>query len=209
MMSSFDSALMRLGVNVPVGTTNVSLDVALDRCRAAEAQLDAARAAARAAARRGGKSTSALFSKSQYVLRDSAVRWCDEARREGHLAGAEWLADKLERAHRPESEKMKDPFYRLAQGMLRRGVAGREVGVGDARLSEVDQIQADIRKRAEVDLSSNAAIGAPTKHGELADAILKAGARAKSPTDADPEPPMNALSREILRQGRRRRNEEP
>lgn len=150
------------GLQFPhIGSTNVSLDAALDRCRSAEAALDSAREIARAAARRAGKGTSALFAKSSYVLRDSAIKWCDEARSEGSIAGAERLATAFERAFRPESEKRKDPFYNLAQAMVRRGVAGRDIG--DAPVDPVEARQAEIRASRRVDLSANRAIGAPTE----------------------------------------------
>jgi hypothetical protein len=196
-----DKLRVRLGlINAP------SLELLRQRMTQAETTLEATRAAMRTAADAGGIKRGGLFEGSKFVLRTAGERWAVEAEKRGHLLGAEWMADKLERAHRPESEKMKDPFYRLAQGMLRRGVAGRDIG--DTGLSEVGAIQARILKDREPDLSGNAAIGAATTSEALAEQILAAGKRARSPTDSDPEPEMNALSRAIVESGRKRRQED-
>jgi vacuolar-type H+-ATPase subunit H len=209
-MASFEHIAQRLvSVSVPsIGSLKPqTLDAALARVARAERELQDARAEARRLGRAAGKKLSALFEDSIFVKRSSAEAWCDEARAEAHLDGANWLADKLERAHRPESEKRKDPFYQLAARMVHKGQLGLDLT--DKPVSEIDAIQARILKSREVDLSSNAAINAPTEHGKLAEAILAAGKRARSPTDSDPPGATNALSQEILRQGRRRRGLEP
>jgi hypothetical protein len=70
-----------------IGSVDVSLAVALDRIASAEAALENARSIARQAAKREGKSCSGLFAKSIFILRDTATRWCDEAREEGRCEG--------------------------------------------------------------------------------------------------------------------------
>lgn len=195
-----------------IGSANVSLAVALDRCRSAEASLDSAREAARAAARREGKGTGALFSKSRYVARDSATRWCDESRHEGFDAGFQMCCKHFEKAFNRDPN---DPTNIMADALARHGFfkkggpASQLIGGGAARLSEVDAIQARILKSREVDLSSNALIGAPTTSAELVSAIHAAAAKARTRTGGHPDdkPPMNALSEAIVEAGKKRRGD--
>lgn len=207
---SLEALMARFGSDPAIssiGSNNVSLAAALDRCRSAEAALDSARENARAAARREGKGTGALFAKSKYILRESGTKWADEARHEGFDAGFEMACKHFGRALRPQAEKAKDPFHNLARGMVGKGP---RVDRTDPPVSEVDRIQAAILKSREIDLSSNALIDAPVEHGALAEAIHEAAAKARTPTGqhSDDAAPMNALSAEILKQGRRRRGEE-
>jgi hypothetical protein len=91
-MGTFDQLAARLQrgfVTSSIGTTEVSLAVALDRFRAAEESLDNAREAARQAARREGKKTSGLFAGGLFVSRANMEKMVDEARAEGDSAGFE------------------------------------------------------------------------------------------------------------------------
>ena len=210
-MASFEQIAQRLapGPSVPSigGSKPQTLEQALQRVARAERELQDARAEARRLGRAAGKKLNTLFENSVFVKRSSAEEWCDEARAEAHLAGVEWMAEKLERAFRPESEKRKDPFYRLAAGMVRKGQLGLDLT--DKPVSEIDAIQQRILKSREPDLSGNSALGVATTPELLAEQILAAGARARLPTSSDPPRDTNALSEAVLRAGRRRRNEEP
>ena len=204
-MASFDEIAARLrGTSVPsIGSARATtLEAALARVARAERELQDARAEARRLGRATGKKLSALFEDSLFVKRASAEEWIDEA----HSAGFERACRHFERALRPQSEKERDPFYRIAAGLVRKGLARADLT--DESVSEIDQIQANILKSREVDLSANAQLGAATTPDALANQILEAGKRARSATDADPERPMNALSRAILESGRKRRGED-
>ncbi len=195
-------------LRVKLGLINApSLELLRQRMAKAEDALEAARAAMRAAADAAGIARGGLFEGSKFVLRTSGERWANEARAEGHREGHEWLAGKLEAARDPNRER---PFRLAGLALARAQREGREFGVGmrersGAPVNEVDTIQAQILKSREVDLSSNRQIGAPTTPEKLSAAILAAGAKARSATDADPPGATNALAQEILRQGRRRR----
>ena len=208
-MASFDEIAARLrGTSVPlIGSARATtLDAALARVARAERELQDARAEARRLGRAAGKKLSSLFEDSIFVKRSSAEAWSDEARSEGF----ERACGYFERALRPQSEKERDPFYRLAAGLVRRGLGHLNPPTGDARInamSEVDQIQQRILKSRETDFS-NQMPGAPKEPGKLADAILAAGKRARSPTDADPPREMNALSAAIVAAGKKRRQED-
>lgn len=206
LMSRLNAAT---GVQFPsIGTTNVSLPAALDRVASAEAAVDSAREIARAAARAAGKRTGGLFASSKYILRESGIKWSDEARHEGFDAGFKMCCKHFKMAFRPESEKLKDPLYRAFATRL--APEGRpRLGLTDAPINEVDAIQARILADRQVDLSRNG----PGRDNpvDLAASIHKAAARAKSPTSSDPARPMDALAQKIIDSGKKahRRSDDP
>jgi hypothetical protein len=185
-----------------VGTTNVPLAVALDRVAAAERSLEAARTAARDAARREGKRTSGIFSDGAFIPRATALAWCDSARKEGADSAAYDIADALKN---PDRRFAKLDTAALAAGLRLFQQRGQH---STAPVSEVERVQAEILAARQPDLSGNRKLGAPDNPVDLAAAIHKAAARAKSPTGtADPPPEGNALSRAIVEAGRKRRME--
>jgi hypothetical protein len=206
-MVSFEHIAQRLAPSASVpsigGSKAATLEQALQRVARAERELHDARAEARRLGRAAGKKLNTLFEDSTFVRRSSSESWLEETRSEAYTAGFEKACYFFERALRPQSEKERDPFYRIAAGMVRKGRQGLDLT--DKPVSEIDAIQARIRKDREVDLSSNAALGAATTPDALANQILEAGKRARSATDRDPEPEMNALSRAIVKSGRKRR----
>ena len=211
-MASFEHIAQRLVTSVPSigGSKPQTLEAALARVARAETELATARAEARRLGRAEGKKLSSLFEESLFVKRSSMEAFCEEARREGYSAGIAWQVGAFERAVSGDG-----PFHMAGLALVRAHREGREFGTLRARdagapgMSEVDAIQARILKSRETDFS-NQMEGAPTESGKIAEAVLKAGAKARTPTGAhkDDAAPMNALSAEILRQGRRRRGEE-
>jgi hypothetical protein len=187
-------------LRIKLGLLNApSLELLRQRMTSVEAELDLARAAMRQVADRAGIKRGGLFEGSRFIERTSGERWAAEARAEGVRHGRDHAFGLFARAGTSE-------FAHIA-AVLPKWKSGGRSGAAVA-VDEVAEIQEQIRKDREPDLSSNRQIGAPDNPVELAAAIHKAAARARSATDADPPRETNALSAEILKQGRRRRGEE-
>ena len=123
---------------------------------------------------------------------------------EAYTAGFEKACYYFERALRPQSEKERDPFYRIAAGLVRKGLP--RLDPTDEPVSEIDQIQEQIRAAQRPD-RGNRLINAPDNPTALSEAIHAAAEKARTPTGRhkDDTAPMKSLSAEILKQGRRRR----
>jgi hypothetical protein len=221
-MVSFEHIAQRLapGPSVPSigGSKAQTLDAALARVARAERELQDARSEARRLGRLAGKKLSTLFEDSIFVKRSSAEEWMEES----HSAGYDQACEHFRKSFRPTNEK---PFVHIAKRMVgetalppryrwndeRMGIAPSPPRHADPEPppSAADLVQEQIRAARQPDLSSNTQIGAATSPDKLADQILSAAKRAKSPTDADPPRATNPLSEEILKQGRRRRGELP
>jgi hypothetical protein len=106
------------------GTSLASALVAVDR---AEAVLAGARALAKAAAKREGQSVRGLFESSNFVLRASAERWTDTARREGEKTMINILSHTVE----TDSKDPSSAFYHLARRLMQPGALRRQQAAGD------------------------------------------------------------------------------
>lgn len=186
---------MRLGL-----TTGLSLELLRQRMVKAEAELEASRNAMRTAADAAGIKRGGLFVGSRFIERTAGEKWAVEARREGHTTGIAWFAGAIERANDPNG-----PFRHASAALHRRHLAGRNIG--EPAVDPIEARQAEILAKRRVDLSPNAALGAPVTSEGLVAGIHAAAAKARTPTGAheDDKAPTNALARAIVEAGRARR----
>jgi hypothetical protein len=189
-----------------------SLAAALAAVTRAEDALEAARRQAKAVARREGRGVKNLFAEGRFVLRASAEKWCDEARREGEKTMAAIFSRNLDE----ESRDQNSPFRHLAKRL-------KQIQDWPAHVAEMRALMDSAGPRWEQmraagyfdaiergDHDEAAAIYRecnPELFGKGA-AIVAAGKRARMSADAAGEvPEPGGLAKKIVDSGRRRRGE--
>jgi hypothetical protein len=151
-----------------------SLQAALAGVQRAEQALAAARALARSAAKREGKGVRGLFEGSQFILRATGERWCDQSRSAGEKAMVDIFARTLDMdAADPDS-----PFHFLAKRLIRPGAMDAQ----RAEFASADTVAERILAAARRAKSSGADERPLPPADSVAGRILAAGARAKTPT---------------------------
>jgi hypothetical protein len=183
------------------GTT--SLASALAAVERAEAALAAARNLAKAVAKREGQSVRGLFENSRFVLRETAERWTDTARREGEKNMAAIFTRDLD----TESADENSPFRHLAKRLKKMSSADWADHVARMHAARTNPRNEQARALVEAgEHDAAAVIYAEIFQGTKADRIVRAGARARMSADAEvPEP--GGLAKKIIDAGRRRRGE--
>jgi hypothetical protein len=182
-----------------------SLASALAEVARAEAGLAAARALARSAAKREHVAVRGLFENSRFVLRETAERWTDQARREGEENMAAIWCRNLD----TESADETSAFHFLAKRLKKMSPADWADHAARMHAARTDPRNEQARALVEAgEHDAAAAIYAEIFQGTKADRILRAGARARmSGSDEVPDPEKGSLAAQIVVAGRKRRGE--
>jgi hypothetical protein len=196
------------------GVTANSLDLALNRVRTAEENLESARAAARTAAKADGVKLEGLFSESRFVNRSWAERIADERGAESFQNGKEFAREEIIKImmrsrgldYTTEMRKIQTESAARMAYLNEEGARWRAKMKAAGFFAACDDGNYELAGRIYFEQFPEH-FSPPSRRGDVARQILVAGAKARSTPGNDERPDPQGLAKMIVDSGRRRRGE--